>query len=126
MTVASFIVDFPEFRSEKEDVVSRHIGYATGGPAFLDESRWGTYYSRGLGYFVAHSIVMEKMRIAAGPVAMAGDLASQTIENANGRVTKSTDSGSIERRQKNPFYETKYGQEYLRLQRLAGMGAVAV
>ena len=126
MTVAQFVAAFPEFSSEKEEVLTRHLGYADTDPNFLDESRWGGFYGRGVGYWVAHSIVMEKMRIASGPVAMAGDLVSQTFENANGRVTKTTDAGSIERRQKNPLFETKYGQEFLRLQRLAGMGCVAV
>ncbi len=113
----------PEFATEKSTVIDRHIADAA---SEFDVARWGGLYARGLRNWVAHSIVMEKARIAAGPAAMAGDLTSMTLINANGQVSKATDAGSVERRQANPYLESTYGKEYVRLRRIVGMGGVAV
>jgi len=131
------MTDFPEFSSEKPEVVTRHIGYAAGAtvggtPLFLDESRWEGYYTRGLGYWVAHSIVMEKRRIAMGPVADGGDLISGTLETVGAgglggsRVSKSRSADAVARRDANPYYESLYGKEFLRLAKIAGKAAVAL
>lgn len=118
----------PEFASEKAEVIQRHIDDAE---EEFDVSRWEGHYVRGLRNWVAHSIVMEKRRIAAGAQAIAGDLTSQTIETVGGgglggsRVTKARSADAVARAADNPYYESQYGKEYLRLARLVGMGAFA-
>jgi len=123
LTAAEFIADFPEFDSEKSAVIDRHIAYAD---EFFDEGRWGGYLARGLGNWVAHSIVMEKRRKAAGPVAMAGDVVTKTLESPAGRTSVSRGADSVGRLQANPYLESQYGKEYVRLRDEIGMGGVAV
>jgi hypothetical protein len=128
VTPAEFIAAMPEFSSENEGVITRHIAEATGYPG-LDAARWETNYDRGLRYLVAHSIVMEKRRIKMGPVADAGDLTSATTETVGngtgGRVTKSRSADAVARAADEPLYESAYGKEYLRLWKIVGKGAVA-
>lgn len=123
MTAVEFRTAFPEFATEKDDVIERHIADAD---EFFDAARWGGLYARGLGHWAAHSIVMEKRRVAAGPVALAGDVTSKSMSTPTHQSSMSRSSDAVKRAQEDPYYESAYGREYRRLLVQVGMGVHAL
>ena len=121
MTPAEFLADpdFSAFVTEDPDTIAKWMVKAA---PFFDVSRWGAFYSEGLGNWVAHRIIMSNLR-ATRPTNQldAGDTASKSV----GSVSKSYDSLLINAQAKDPYMRTSYGQEYCRLRRLVGMGGFA-
>lgn len=83
---------------------------------FFDSDRWGGLTSRrflnGLANWVAHKIVMETGF-------------GSTIANA-GQVSQKGVAPVLERMAKDPYMRTVYGQTYVELRDMAGMGGLAV
>lgn len=121
MTPAEFKVIFPAFEGENDARVQYVLDSAA---AFLDESRWGDLYTQGLANYAAHLLTMLAVAaVAVGGVAGISDIA-MTKKVGDVSVTKS--ELMLQAQAKNPLLRTFYGQEYVRMVRLVGMGAVVV
>lgn len=110
---------YPAFASVPDATIQMAVGDAL---PWFDEIRWGDFYAQGVAAFVAHMLAQDQASAksssagSAGPVAMkkVGDV---QVQYAIPTFSKATDS----------FYaSTPYGQRYLQLRRLVGLGAVAV
>lgn len=121
MTPAEFKIIFPAFEGEAD----ARVQYALDSAApFFDVARWDDLYLQGLANYAAHTLTMSAVTASkVGGVAGVSDTA--TMKKV-GDVTVSRSEAMLEKQSKNPLYRTHYGQEYLRLARLVGMGAVAV
>jgi len=120
VTPADFMSAFPAFRDEQVPTIQRHLDAAA---PFFDVDRWGAFYARGLGYFVAHSMVVEK---AAGEskneTTTKGDVVSEEV----GGMVWSRSADMLKAASRDPFLRTTYGQEYRRIARLVGLGGAVV
>lgn len=116
-TVSQIKARYPELDSTADEVVQLVIDDAV---PWFDEVRWGTFYLQGFAAFVAHMIAMDK-RAAAGGQAAAGPVQSKSVGDV------STAYASVQWKASDAmFATTPYGQKYLQLRRLVGLGALAV
>lgn len=121
MTPTEFKARFPEFSSETDGRVQLFINDAD--PLF-DQSRWDDLYSVGLANLVAHELVVaNEQTAAAGKI---GRLANDTLTKKVGDVQVTKDTMLLNKQAQNPYMRTSYGQKYLQLRRLVGMGGVSV
>jgi hypothetical protein len=132
MTPVEFKTRFPEFTSELDARIQLFIDDSV--PAF-DVCRWGEWYSIGVANYVAHNLAIANS-IALGD-ASSGFAGGSAIANSQSWTTKKVGDVSVTRgeasgagdgksQKDSPFFKTIYGQEYLRLLRMVGIGAVAV
>lgn len=121
MTPAEFKIIFPTFDGED----NARVQYALDSAApFFDVARWDDLYTQGLANYAAHTLTMTVVAaVSVGGVAAVSDVA--TVKKV-GDVSVSKSEIMLDKQAKNPFLRTLYGQEYQRLARLVGMGAVAV
>lgn len=87
----------------------------------FNEVRWGCYYAQGVACYVGH-IVLTEQKAASGTAAAAGPVTGKRVGDvqvnyATAVFTKATDAF---------FATTPYGQRYMMLRRLVGIGALAV
>lgn len=121
MTPAEFKAIFPSFDGETDARVQYAIDSAA---PFFDVARWENLYTQGLVNYVAHTLTMTAVAaVVVGGVAGVSDVAT-TKKVGDVSVTKS--DAMVEKLAKNPYLRTVYGQEYYRLSRMVGMGAIAV
>lgn len=121
MTPAELKIIFPQFDGEMDERIQYVLDSAA--PHF-DVVRWGDFYTQGLANFTAHTLTMTAVAVVAvGGVAGGADIA--TVKKV-GDVSVSKSEMMLMEQSKNPFLRTIYGQEYSRLRRLVGMGAVTV
>ena len=121
MTPTEFKTIFPAFEGEAEPRVQYALDSAA---PFFDVARWDDLYLQGLANYAAHTLTMTAVSaVAVGGVAGVSDVA---IMKKVGDVSVSKSEIMLDKQAKNPFLRTLYGQEYQRLARLVGMGAVAV
>lgn len=120
MTPQEFKVRFPEFALVEDGRIQFLMIDAA---AFVDESTWSDLYVRGLSLVIAHFLVLDALR-AGGYVnaAMAGNVVAKKV----GPVSVAYDAAMNAKIADSPFARTTYGQEYLRLARMVGMGGVSV
>jgi hypothetical protein len=132
MTPGEFKTRFPEFGSEADTRIQIFIDDSV--PDF-DVCRWGEWHSKGVANYVAHNLAMANA-VLAGDVS-SSFAGSSAIANSQSWTSKSVGDISVARgessgagdgksQKDSPFFKTTYGQEYLRLLRLVGMGMVAV
>lgn len=121
MTPAEFKARFPAFASEADERVQDFIDDAD---PYFDVDRWGGFYSAGLGYFVAHKIVLAN--VAAGQGTSGKATATDILTKKVGEVEIQRDTGLLNLQAKDPFMRTLYGQEYKALALQVGIGAVSV
>lgn len=118
-TVAEIKARYPALASIPDPTVQIAIDDAA---CMFNEARWGCLYAQGLAAYVAHQLTVEQRAAAGGSAAAAGPMTAKRVGEvqysyAAGQFTKATDA----------FYATTaYGQKYLQLRRLAGIGAAAV
>lgn len=118
MTPSEFKALFPEFKNQPDAVVQAQLTRADN---YISENIWAEWYSEGVGFFVAHQLAISCQR-ASTKGSDSGDATSKSVGDVS--VTK---SGEMQKaKMENPFLRTTYGQEYYRLARLVGIGAVAV
>jgi Protein of unknown function (DUF4054) len=118
MTPAEFKTMLPEFACESDARIQLEINAAA---PFFDVCRWDGFYPEGLRNFVAHRIAVANIQTAAG--AATSDInTSKKIGDL--QVNRSPEM--IMAQASNPYMLTRYGQQYLYLRRLAGLGAIAV
>lgn len=121
MTPTEFKARFPEFSSETNDRVQLFINDAD--PLF-DQSRWDTLYPVGIANLVAHELVIANQQTAAA--GQIGKLSNDTLTKKVGDVQVGKDTMLLNKQAENPYMRTSYGQKYLSLRKLVGMGGVAV
>lgn len=121
MNPASFISRFPQFASVDPTDIQTIIDDAD---PYFNKCRWCNHYERGLGYFIAHNLLVQQS-LADGTMPVLAANGSYTQKKV-GEVSVSTGSDTINKIMDNPFMSTVYGQQYLYLARLVGMGAIAV
>jgi hypothetical protein len=121
VTPDEFRQRFPEFAGADTTRLQRLIDDAT---PHLDVDRWGDFYIQGLSYLVAHyaamTAAMSRRQLVNDPeddaiMKKAGDSEIKWSEKvAVLQITKST------------LVSTPYGQQYMTLRKLIGLGGVSV
>ena len=109
---------YPELTATTDGVINMAIGDAV---PFFDQERWGSFFAQGFCAFVAHQ-VRRNENAAAGGGAVAGAIASKTV----GDVSVSYQAAALLRAGDAYYATTHYGQRYLQLRRIVGLGAIAV
>jgi Protein of unknown function (DUF4054) len=117
-TAADVKQRYPELASIPDATVNLSIGDAV---PFFDEERWGAFFAQGFCAFVAHQLTANA-RAATGAQATAGPVASKAV----GSVSIAYQAGETLRATDAYYASTAYGQRYLQLRRLVGVGALAV
>ena len=107
---------FPAFTDATDTEINSANALST---PWFDVCRWGTFYSEGLGNFIAHQVVTGR--------------ADKMTVNANDIVTHHTEhlitarsQKQVELQAKDPFQRTTFGQRFRYLARRVGIGMVAV
>jgi hypothetical protein len=126
MTPSVFLARFPQFQALETAVPGTIQGYLDRAGPYFDVCRWGAFYTDGLENWAAHMIVMdqaEQTQFATAPSnPLAGDVTTKTI----GRETISRDGTLLGREMTDSMLKTTYGQRYVKLRRLVGLGGAAV
>lgn len=117
-TASEIKARYPALASVSDATVN--IAIADAEPWF-DAERWGAFYAQGVAAFVAHMLTADQAAAknasaAAGPI-QSKKVGDVQVAYAPTAYRKDTDA---------TFATTIYGQRYLQLRRLVGMGAVAV
>jgi len=112
---------FPEFSSVSDARIQLFIDDAE---LEVDETRWGDLYDKGVSYLTAHLLTIGESTAGqtGGTVGGVAPIGSQNI----GDVSVSWRHSSLIDDKVAYMNSTTYGQEYYRLMRRVGMGAVAV
>lgn len=120
MTPVDFKNAFPVFSDEDDATIQRHLDESV---SFFDVDRWGGFYLKGLGNWVAHEIVMEDFLGATPATAgMSLDATGKTV----GRMSARYSDKMAELKAKNPYMRTVYGQVYYNLAvKYVGIGGTA-
>lgn len=110
MTVADFLILYPEFEGEDEILIQTQLDNAS---LDVPESVWGKRAAAGLAALAAHHISMRKQNILTEGL------------NRSDVIVAKADGIAVEYKGKyadtaiqSPFEKTDYGQEYLRLERI--------
>jgi hypothetical protein len=121
MTPADFIVVYPEFAAVDPVRIQFFIDRAD--PHF-DVDRWGDFYDEGLGCYVAHSLAVSAAQTAQ---TQANDPDADAIRRkaADSEIAFS-EQVKVLQLKGSPFLRTNYGQQYLDLRRMIGIGGVSV
>ncbi|MBN6711132.1 DUF4054 domain-containing protein [Haemophilus haemoglobinophilus] len=109
-----FLARYPEFEKLDEEIIELFLSDAQ---TEISEKRWGKFYQRGVMALTAHLLKLREESKATG-----GDstrpLASESAgELSVSYVTPMPDANL-------DYQTTAYGQEYLRLKRLVGVGVM--
>lgn len=129
MTPADFQTAFPGFADVDVTVVQRWL---TAADPWFDVGRWDAFYTQGLGFWVAHQLIMEAALSgkACGGVGFndkIGELAALPIIMKTVDTVSITYSANLLMKQvEDPFLRTFYGQQYRYLANLVGIGMLAV
>lgn len=121
MTPSDFKTLFPEFTTETDARVQLFIDRAD--PHF-DIERWDDLYPEGVANFVAHNMALANAQTAQG--GSVGAMSNDNMLKKVGDIQVMKDTGLLNKQAENPFMRTLYGQQYLYLRRIVGMGASAV
>lgn len=120
MTPADFIAAFPAFKDTQVPDIQRHLNAS---PPYFDVDRWGGFYNEGLGNWVAHRLIVEKRHAASqNDVALKGDVTSEETQG----ITTARSSAVLEAVVLDRYKATTYGQEYRRLSKRVGLGALTI
>ncbi|ETD72966.1 hypothetical protein V757_01080 [Pelistega indica] len=116
-TVDEFKLRYPEFKDTDANAVGFFMEDAD---AEIDKARWGKLFKRGLFALTAHLIQLANQAKETGGAA-AKDVVSETagsLSVAYAPTATTTDSST--------YHLTAYGQEFLRLRKLVGIGFMVV
>lgn len=121
LTPADIKARFPAFSSVDNNFVQLQLDRS--GPYF-DVSRWDDLYDEGLAYWVAHELTLAARD--NDPDSNNGGMFDGTIMKKVDQLQKSTSSETVKAAMDDPYMATVYGQRYVRLRNLVGIGAIAV
>lgn len=111
-----FLLRYPEF--EKTD--ARRIGlFLSDAQAEVGQVRWGKLYDRGVMALTAHLLKLK------ADAEFSGGVASRNLAGESAGELSVSYTAPISANGSDDFYQlTAYGQEYLRLRRLVGVGVM--
>lgn len=113
----SFIKRYPEFKDADLEQVGIFIEDAK---AEISEKQWGQLYGRGVMALAAH-LLRISFNLKESQGGAIRPIASETAGELSVSYTQSISNPSDD------FYQTSaYGQEYLRLRKLIGIGIIVV
>ena len=115
---SDFKARFAEFAATADATVQIFIDEAA---LVMDTNRWGNWYNLGVGYYVAHHLVVQAKQ-AAGDTGVMLPVRSMRSGNAS-LAYDAIKEGSFS---DNFFQGTNYGQQYLKLQKIVGKGAIVL
>lgn len=115
-TAADIKARYQELASVADPTINLAI---TDAVPWFDETRWGSFYAQGFAAFVAHMVTFDTKTSSAGAsgAVQSKSVGDVSVSFAQLQFKKPTDAF---------WASTKYGQRYLELRRLVGIGAVAV
>lgn len=119
MSPSDFKTQFPEFAEEQDARVQLFIDRAA--PHF-DTDRWGDLYADGMANYIAHQIKSANDAGASGGAAKSGLVQSKSVGDVRVSYAATEQIAATDI----AFASTAYGQNYLRLRRLVGNGALSV
>jgi len=124
VTPADFIAAFPAFKDLPVPTIQAKIDASV---PYFDPVRWGDQLNEGVGYWVAHQLVL------AGADGYGMDGKSKIAVEANDVTSRDTEHIKISRSPEmiaaqavDPYMRTVFGQQYRSLSRQIGMGGAAV
>lgn len=111
-----FLLRYPEFK--KTD--ARRIGlFLSDAQAEVSQVRWGKLYDRGVMALTAHLLKLK------ADAEFSGGVASRNLAGESAGELSVSYTAPISANGSDDFYQlTAYGQEYLRLRRLVGVGVM--
>lgn len=120
-----FRENFPEFADQVAYPTSTITFWATLAVAQVNQTLFGTIYTTILNLYVAHNLVMARQnaqsgRVGGSPGQSGGIANSKTI----GQVTAAYDASTQTEKDAGWWNRTTYGQQYIRLVRLYGVGGI--
>jgi hypothetical protein len=121
--IADFRARFAEFSIIPDATVQLFIDEAI---LVNDVNRWGTWYALGCGYYAAHHLAIQAKQSAgdSGPILPVRQMTAGSAMIGYGAIKEGSFSeGSFS---DNFFQGTSYGQQYLKLMKLAGLGAIVL
>lgn len=121
VTPADIKERFPAFGELEDGDIQKIIDRA--GPYF-DVARWDDLLDEGMGLWVAHQLALQARDATAG--SNNGGFTDATTMKKVDQMQKSMSAEIIKAGMDNPYMATVYGQQYLDLRRLVGIGATAV
>lgn len=121
-TPADITTRFPQFSSADSVRIQFYIDDSA---PWFDVCRWGKLLGVGQANWVAHYLTMDAYNTSLGVGSNAVNASIVGTKKVD-TVTITKDPGMLDATAKEPMMRTIYGQEYLRLRRIIGMGALAV
>lgn len=117
MSLDVFLARYPEF--EQHDA-NRIVLFLSDAKAEMSESRWGDLYQRGLCALTAHLLYLDDLRRQSQGQAVKA-VTSERAGELSVNFAMPTLTGS-----ESDYQLSAYGQEYLRLRKLVGVGVMVV
>ena len=116
--LSDFRARFAEFASVADATVQSFIDEAA---LFLDANQWSTWYNIGMGYYVAHHLAVQAKQATGdtAPVLPVRQMRAGSASIGYDAIKEGSFSDNF-------FQGTSYGQQYLKLQKIVGMGAVVL
>lgn len=123
ITASQFRTNFPAFANTAQypaPVIEFYLGLAY---SLLNASRWNSSLDYGAQLFVAHNLFLErKAQVEAKKGAPPGTAAGPVSSKSAGPVSIAWDTGSAAEPNAGHWNNSTYGQRYIRIARLMGMG----
>lgn len=120
ITPSDLTTAYPQFANLPTATIQTAIDFAQ---TFFDAARWGERFRQGQLLYVAHQLTLSALAAANNG---AGAVVDDVLQKRAGGVSKGRDGAIAMATMTNPLLRTYYGQEYLRLRRIVGMGAIAL
>lgn len=121
--ITTFRAAFPEFADTTKYPDAMLTFWSGIGDNMMNTRRWGDFLDQGLMLFVAHNAVLAAQNVAASvagdnPGTSTGLIGSQSA----GGVSVSIDTTSTSEQDAGNYNLTTFGQMFIRLSRIVGMG----
>ena len=127
VTIAQFRLDFPAFTNTTiypDAMVQWNITWATN---LMNATSWGNMYTQGMELLVAHlSFLNAQQNLAAAAGGAPGIAKGLIASESAGAVSLGYDTLSATEERGGSYNLTQWGQQFIRLARLVGMGPVQV
>lgn len=117
-TAAEIKARYPALSTIADPVIEVAIADAV---PWFDADRWGAFYAQGFAAFVAHMVVADQRAAAGNAAGASGLMTSKKVGDVE--VQYAAPAVSIA---DVAFASTSYGQRYLQLRRLIGIGGISV
>lgn len=93
----------------------------------LDAGRWGDLHDHGAMLFVAHNVLLQSKDDNAANIGAAfGGSSGVVTSKSVDKVSISYDASSVAEEKAGVYNLTRYGQQFIRLARMVGMGPVQI